>query len=143
MNTMNLQVLQRMDPEIEEVLRAVSHVALYQLDVKKMEWVRASQDSPSPAHTTIVHDPSTFVALAPSARTDVQLRWRGRRSWAKHGRAGLGTAAAWEGQMRVMRRCTHAVPQQLPWVPLHMPIPWQWHPLYQWRTGHGVVTQRC
>jgi len=33
-------VLQRMDPEIEEVLRAVSHVALYQLDVKKMEWAR-------------------------------------------------------------------------------------------------------
>jgi len=64
-NTMNLQVLQRMDPEIEEVLRAVSHVALYQLDVKKMEWVRAGCTiSPLPhVHTGTVRDPSVCAAL--------------------------------------------------------------------------------
>jgi hypothetical protein len=45
----NLQTLQRMDTEIEEVLRAVSHVALYHLDVKKMEWVRLL----TPSYTTL------------------------------------------------------------------------------------------
>jgi hypothetical protein len=106
-NTMNLQVLQRMDPEIEEVLRAVSHVALYQLDVKKMEWVRAGLERRSPVHTIVVHAPSAYAALAPSAQTDVQLRWRGRRRLGKRERAGLGAAAGWNGRVRVVHR-SHA-----------------------------------
>ena len=77
-NTMNLQVLQRMDPEIEEVLRAVSHVALYQLDVKKMEWVRAGC-TPAPSLTCAQAPCVTRPSVQRSVRTDGpwQLRWRG------------------------------------------------------------------
>lgn len=36
---LNLQVLQRVDPDVEEVLVTAGHVALYHLDVPKMQWV--------------------------------------------------------------------------------------------------------
>lgn len=37
---LNLQVLQRVDPEVEEVLVTAGHVALYHLDVPNMQWGR-------------------------------------------------------------------------------------------------------
>jgi len=37
---LNLQVLQRVDPDVEEVLVTAGHVALYHLDVPKMQWGR-------------------------------------------------------------------------------------------------------
>ena len=46
---LNLQVLQRVDPNVEEVLVTAGHVALYHLDVPNMQWVRV-EPRPLPNH---------------------------------------------------------------------------------------------
>ena len=74
---LNLTVLQRLDPAVEDILITAAHVTLYDFNIDLNQWVRAPL--PSDAFAALDHDPIRSNFFSVSCRAG--RTWRDRSSW--------------------------------------------------------------